>query len=59
MAMSFAKANQLPLYVEKNEFMNRLLARTVEHYHSALKKTKEGVLTNQKRILHLFNHQNS
>jgi len=55
MAMSFAKANQLPLYVQKNNFLNRLLGRTVEHYHTALKKTKEGVLENQKRILNVFN----
>jgi hypothetical protein len=59
MAMCFAKANQLPLYAQKNDFMNRLLGRTIEHYHTALKKTKEGVVENQKRILHLFNNQNS
>lgn len=33
MAFSFARANQLPLYIEKNNFMNSLVGKAVEHYH--------------------------
>ena len=33
MALSFAKANQLPIYINKNNFMNQLIGKTVDHYH--------------------------
>ena len=58
MALSFAKANQLPQYAQKNYFMNQLVAKTVEHYHTEIAKAKRDVILNQKRILHWFNHQN-
>jgi hypothetical protein len=58
MASSFAKANQLPLFKEKNNFLNKLVGRAVEHYHGEIAKARNEVVLNQKRILHLFNNLN-
>lgn len=58
MAMSFAKANQLPLFIEKNDFLNALIGKSVEHYHRELAKANREVIERKKRILHLYNDQN-
>lgn len=58
MGLSFAKAMQLPQYIQKNNFMNQLLGKAVEHYHNEITKARKDVVLNQKRILHWFNHQN-
>jgi flagellar biosynthesis chaperone FliJ len=58
MALSFAKANQLPLYIEKNEFLNALIGKSVEDYHRELSKARRGVVETKKKILHLYNDQN-
>lgn len=58
MALSFAKANQLPLYIEKNEFLNALIAKSVEDYHRELSKARRDVVETKKKILHLYNYQN-
>ncbi len=58
MALSFARANQLPLFIEKNNFANALVGMAVENCHRELFKARKEVIETQKRILHLYNDQN-